>query len=227
MTTRHRSWLAAFRAASSRSAPPPARGAPTSRWPPPSPMAWCCASSTPAGTETRVPLLDYDAGVWHGFVPGVGPGQAYGYRTTGPYDPARGDPLQPGQVADRPLRPSHHRVGSLRSRGLRLRRGQTPTAASGLDSAGSYPAAWSSTRAFAWSDAAPAPSSLRRHGDLRSARQGVHDDPPRTSRRSCGAPTPGSATTPPSPTWSNWGSPRWSCSRSIRACPSPSCSTGA
>ena len=43
-----------------------------------------------AGTETQVPLRDYDAGVWHGFVPGIGAGQAYGYRATGPYDPARG-----------------------------------------------------------------------------------------------------------------------------------------
>ena len=37
-----------------------------------------------AGRETQVPLRDYDAGVWHGFVPGVGPGQAYGYRVAGP-----------------------------------------------------------------------------------------------------------------------------------------------
>ncbi len=43
-----------------------------------------------AGRETQIPLRDYDAGVWHGFVPGVGPGQAYGYRVAGPYDPARG-----------------------------------------------------------------------------------------------------------------------------------------
>ncbi len=43
-----------------------------------------------AGTETQVPLRDYDAGVWHAFVPGIGTGQAYGYRVTGPYDPARG-----------------------------------------------------------------------------------------------------------------------------------------
>ena len=27
------------------------------------------------GNETRVPLQDLDAGVWHGFVPGVGPGR--------------------------------------------------------------------------------------------------------------------------------------------------------
>jgi len=42
------------------------------------------------GNETRVPLVDYDAGVWHTFVPGVGPGQAYGYRASGPYRPASG-----------------------------------------------------------------------------------------------------------------------------------------
>jgi isoamylase len=42
------------------------------------------------GKETQVPLLDYDAGVWHGFLPGVGAGQAYGYRAAGRYDPASG-----------------------------------------------------------------------------------------------------------------------------------------
>jgi len=35
-----------------------------------------------SGTESQVQLADYDAG--------VGPGQAYGYRVTGPYDPGRG-----------------------------------------------------------------------------------------------------------------------------------------
>jgi isoamylase len=35
------------------------------------------------GAETQVPLLDYDAGVWHGFIPGIGLGQAYGYRAAG------------------------------------------------------------------------------------------------------------------------------------------------
>jgi glycogen operon protein len=51
-------------------------------------MTLCLFDDT--GTETQVPPQDYDAGVWHGFVPGAGPGQAYGYRVTGPYDPARG-----------------------------------------------------------------------------------------------------------------------------------------
>ena len=55
-----------------------------------------------AGAETRVVLPEYDAGVWHGLVEWVGAGQAYGYRATGPWDPARA--LQPSQAAARPLR---------------------------------------------------------------------------------------------------------------------------
>jgi isoamylase len=51
-----------------------------------------------AGAETRIPMRDRDAGVWHVFVPGVGPGQAYGYRATGPYDPARGVRCHPARL---------------------------------------------------------------------------------------------------------------------------------
>jgi isoamylase len=42
------------------------------------------------GGEQRIALTERDGDVWHGFAPGVGPGQAYGFRVTGPYDPARG-----------------------------------------------------------------------------------------------------------------------------------------
>jgi isoamylase len=51
-----------------------------------------------AGTETRIPMRDYDGGVWHAFVPGTGAGQAYGYRATGPYDPARGVRCNPAKL---------------------------------------------------------------------------------------------------------------------------------
>jgi isoamylase len=40
--------------------------------------------------ETRVELTESDAFVWHGYLPGVTPGQRYGYRVHGPYDPPRG-----------------------------------------------------------------------------------------------------------------------------------------
>ena len=49
-----------------------------------------CLFDPATGAETQARLEHYDAGVWHGFVPGIGPGQAYGYRVSGPFDPARG-----------------------------------------------------------------------------------------------------------------------------------------
>jgi len=47
------------------------------------------ATDTPH-TETRVRMTEVDGFVWHAYLPGVGPGQRYGYRVHGPYDPARG-----------------------------------------------------------------------------------------------------------------------------------------
>ena len=51
-----------------------------------------------AGAETQIPILDDDADVWHAFVPGVGPGQSYGYRVGGPWDPARGLRCNPAKL---------------------------------------------------------------------------------------------------------------------------------
>ncbi|MDF2554596.1 MAG: glycogen debranching enzyme GlgX, partial [Microbacterium sp.] len=42
------------------------------------------------GVETRVDLVDVDAFVHHGYLPTIQPGQRYGYRVHGEYDPARG-----------------------------------------------------------------------------------------------------------------------------------------
>ena len=50
------------------------------------------------GRETRWELGDYDAGTWHGFIPGVQPGQAYGYRVDGPFDPSRGLRCNPNKL---------------------------------------------------------------------------------------------------------------------------------
>jgi glycogen operon protein len=44
----------------------------------------------PAGNERKVQLHEQDAFVWHAYLPGVEPGQRYGYRVYGPYDPSRG-----------------------------------------------------------------------------------------------------------------------------------------
>ncbi|SNS22951.1 glycogen operon protein [Geodermatophilus pulveris] len=42
------------------------------------------------GVENRITLPEMDGHVWHAFLPGVQPGQRYGYRVHGPYDPSQG-----------------------------------------------------------------------------------------------------------------------------------------
>jgi isoamylase len=56
-------------------------------------------SGAPSGlAETRVALTEVDGFVWHGYLPGVEPGQRYGYRVHGPYDPAQGLRCNPNKL---------------------------------------------------------------------------------------------------------------------------------
>ena len=50
------------------------------------------------GKETRVTLPEVDGFVWHGFLPGVQPGQRYGYRVHGPYEPSQGARCNPAKL---------------------------------------------------------------------------------------------------------------------------------
>jgi glycogen operon protein len=50
------------------------------------------------GVEKRIPMEDVDAFVHHVYLPGVTPGQRYGYRVHGPYDPARGQRCDPTKL---------------------------------------------------------------------------------------------------------------------------------
>ncbi|NBC34464.1 MAG: glycogen debranching protein GlgX, partial [Alphaproteobacteria bacterium] len=40
--------------------------------------------------EQRIPLPEFTHEIWHGYLPGVGPGRLYGYRVHGPYEPDAG-----------------------------------------------------------------------------------------------------------------------------------------
>jgi glycogen operon protein len=51
-----------------------------------------------SGAETRIPVCDREADVWHTFVPGAAPGTAYGYRVGGPWHPARGLRCNPAKL---------------------------------------------------------------------------------------------------------------------------------
>jgi isoamylase len=50
---------------------------------------WVCLFADD-GTETRIPMTHNTYQVWHAYLPGITPGQHYGFRVDGPYDPGRG-----------------------------------------------------------------------------------------------------------------------------------------
>jgi len=50
------------------------------------------------GQETRVELTEVDAFVWHAYLPTIQPGQKYGYRVHGEYDPASGKRSNPNKL---------------------------------------------------------------------------------------------------------------------------------
>lgn len=48
--------------------------------------------------ETRVEMTEQNSYVWHNYIPGLQPGQRYGYRVYGPYDPANGLRCNPNKL---------------------------------------------------------------------------------------------------------------------------------
>ncbi len=58
-------------------------------WAPEANAAYLCLVDED-GTETRHRLTERSLGIWHGAVPGIRPGQRYGYRVAGPWAPQQG-----------------------------------------------------------------------------------------------------------------------------------------
>jgi glycogen operon protein len=48
--------------------------------------------------EIRLPLTTRSGDIWHGYLPGGKPGQRYGYRVHGPFDPAQGLRFNPNKL---------------------------------------------------------------------------------------------------------------------------------
>ncbi len=105
-----------------------------------------------AGAETQIPLQDNDADVWHAFVPGIGPGQAYGYRVSGPWDPARGLRCNPAKLL---LDPYARAISGTVSFGPEVLAHDlaNPDAPSTLDSSAHMPRSLVVDPAFNWQDA--------------------------------------------------------------------------
>jgi isoamylase len=104
-----------------------------------------------AGTETQIPITNNDADIWHAFVPGVGPGQAYGYRVGGPWNPAQGLRCNPAKLL---LDPYAKAVSGTVTFGPEvLGQDQTdPAKPSTLDSSAHVPRSLVTDPQFGWQD---------------------------------------------------------------------------
>ena len=104
-----------------------------------------------AGTETQIPVTDNDADIWHAFVPGAGPGQAYGYRISGPWNPSQGLRCNPAKLL---LDPYAKAVAGTVTFGPEVlgQDAADPAKPSTLDSAGHVPRSLVVDPAFSWQD---------------------------------------------------------------------------
>jgi len=50
------------------------------------------------GRESRIDMPEVDGFVWHAYLPRVQPGQRYGFRVHGPYDPSAGHRCNPSKL---------------------------------------------------------------------------------------------------------------------------------
>src|ERR671912_742126 len=57
-----------------------------------------CLFDEAGQNEQCVSLREVTAHVWHGYLPGIGPGQRYGYRVDGPWEPEAGHRFNPAKL---------------------------------------------------------------------------------------------------------------------------------
>jgi glycogen operon protein len=106
------------------------------------------------GSERRVRLRDQTDRVWHGYLPDLRPGQRYGYRIAGPYDPADGHRFNPAKLL---IDPYARRIdGSIawsnRLFDYRVDRSHQDLEPDEHDSAAHVPKGVVVNPAFAWAD---------------------------------------------------------------------------
>ncbi|HET6569303.1 MAG TPA: glycogen debranching enzyme GlgX, partial [Rhodothermales bacterium] len=54
--------------------------------------------SSDAAPSATLKLTERTGPIWHGYVPGLRPGQLYGFRVSGPYEPDKGHRFNPNKV---------------------------------------------------------------------------------------------------------------------------------
>ena len=117
----------------------------------------CLFDRVGAPERLRLPLEEQTAHVWHGYLPGVGPGQLYGFRVKGPYAPDRGLRFNPDKLLVDPY--ARALAGAVDwsgpVHGYRLRDRRADLARDARDDAAAVPRGVVVDPAFDWDDDRP------------------------------------------------------------------------
>jgi isoamylase len=106
-------------------------------------------------TEERLALQEYDAGVWHGFVPELGVGTRYGFRVHGPWDPGQGLRCNPAKLLLDPYAKTVHGDVEWDERIFGYPWADGPDSPSTLDSLDAMPLSVVADPAFDWGTDSP------------------------------------------------------------------------
>ena len=153
----------------------------------------CLFDSPDAAKESsRIAMPEQTDLVWHAYLPDVRPGQLYGYRVHGPYEPANGHRFNPNKVLLDPYAKAIGRDVRWDDSMFAYKLGDEAEdlAFDDRDSAAFAPLARVIDPAFDWGDDERPVHRLAQDHHLRGPRQGVHQEdarrprgPPRDLRR--------------------------------------------
>jgi glycogen operon protein len=116
----------------------------------------CLFDSVESKKEThRIPLREQTDMVWHAYLPDAAPGQLYGYRVCGPYDPAAGHRFNPNKVILDPYAKAIGRDVAWDDSLFGYKMGQDDLTFDDRDSAPFAPLASVIDTAFTWGDDRP------------------------------------------------------------------------
>ncbi len=124
--------------------------------------------------------------VWHGYLPDVLPGQLYGYRVHGPYEPAKGHRFNPNKVLLDPYAKAIGRDTRWCDEmfGYKIGDPEADLSFDDRDNAAFAPLAAVIDAAFTWGDDRPPQTPWHKTHHLRSARQRLHQAAPGGARSS-------------------------------------------
>ena len=188
------------------------------------------------GTETAIDMPVRHALNWHCYLPGVGPGQRYGYRVHGPYAPNQGHRFNPFKLLIDPYAKAIEGLVDWDSGANVLPyvppdavedTGEADLELDDEDDAVAMPKSVVIDGSFDWEGDRPPRRPVHRHDHLRDPRQGVHHAPSRRARGPARHLCRAGVRAGDRATSRISGSPRWSCSRSTTSATSPSCTSGA